>query len=854
MRATYLIGLSATALVSAQTVWAQTAAQTTAPQVQSPAIDSDTSEIIVTASKRAQTLQNTPISVAVATADSIQRSQIRDLLDLQTLVPSLKVGQLQSSANTNFIIRGFGNGANNAGIEPSVGVFIDGVYRSRSGAQISDLPNIDRVEVLRGPQSTLFGKNASAGIISIITAEPKFKFGANVEASYGNYNAVVVKGAVTGAITEQLAFSLAANYNRRDGYAHYVNLNQESNNRNRYGVRGQLLFKPSSDFKVRLIADYDKIDEICCTVANLFSGPATGAIRALGGQINVNQPFSYNSYANLPSTNKIDSYGVSAQIDASLTDTLSLTSISAYRGLRSFTNQDSDFSSADLIGDNRSHTAIDTYTQEVRIASDFEGRLNFLVGGYYFNEAINNQTQLTFGRDFAGYANLLSGGAYTGLEPTLRALNPGLPAGAFGSAGQGRFEKYKYHDDAYSVFGNIDFKIVDGITLTLGGNYTVDHKRVSTDNVSTDNFSRIDLVQTGANAGIPGSIPLPSGTIYPRTAACPTPNTLPAGFCNPFLGLKPLQFLPQFLNFPNAVESGKTKDNNFSYTIRLAYKLNRHLNAYATYATGFKASSFNLSTDSRPFASDFIPGSPAQVPPPAPSAIRTAGLALNNLSVGTRYAGPEDAQVYEVGLKGDFVGFGFNIAIFNQILKGFQSNIFQGTGFVLGNAEKQSTKGAEIDFSVTPIRRLNVTGSLTYLDPKYDLFTGGSAFNPATNGVVPTNLTGLRPSGQSEYSLAVGMTYTQPVVGDVKAIFHIDYDYSSAYVIAQGLRFKAQPETLNASIAVEVYKGLDVSIWGRNLTEPKYNPVIFPGVAQAGSLSAYPSPPRFYGGSVRYKF
>jgi iron complex outermembrane receptor protein len=222
MRATYLIGLSVTAMITAQASWAQTTAQTPAPQVVASTDDADTSEIIVTASKREQTLQDTPISVAVATAESIQRSQIRDLLDLQTLVPSLKVGQLQSSANTNFVIRGFGNGANNAGIEPSVGVFIDGVYRSRSGAQINDLPNIERVEVLRGPQSTLFGKNASAGIISIITAEPKFKFGANVEASYGNFNAVVVKGAITGAITEDLAVSLAANYNRRDGYAHYL--------------------------------------------------------------------------------------------------------------------------------------------------------------------------------------------------------------------------------------------------------------------------------------------------------------------------------------------------------------------------------------------------------------------------------------------------------------------------------------------------------------------------------------------------------------------------------------------------------------------------------------------------------
>ncbi len=871
MRKIEFFGASLLALIAAAS---PAAAQTPAtPQASSDTDVTDSADIIVTASKRTQTLQDTPISVAVADAASIERSQVRDLIDLQSLVPSLKVGQLQSSANTNFIIRGFGNGANNAGIEPSVAVFIDGVYRSRSGAQINDLPNIERVEVLRGPQSTLFGKNASAGVISIITAEPKFTFGGNVEASYGNLNAIVVKASVTGPITDQLAVSLAANYNRRDGYAHYLNLNQESNNRNRYGVRGQVLFQPSSDFKVRLIADYDKIDEICCTVANLFSGPATGAIRALGGNINVNQPFSYDSYANLPSTNKIDSYGVSAQIDASLTDTLSLTSISAYRGLRSFTNQDSDFSSADLIGDNRNHTAINTYTQELRIASDFDGPLNFLIGGYYFKEDIQQQVQLTFGKDFRGYANLLSGGNYGGLEPTLRAL-VGLPAATpttqFGAQGQGRFESYTYKDEAFSIFGNIDFEITRGLTLTLGGNYTTDRKKVTQNNVSTDVFSSIDLVQAFIPVGTAAQVGQALGLGRSASAAevAGFAQAQPAIFtqiqqgvgaaattaANPFLGLRALQFIPPYLNFPNAVEDGKTKDDNFSYTIRLAYKVNRNINVYATYATGFKASSFNLSTDSRPFARDFIPGSSFQVPAPAPSAIRTAGLAVNNLTTGTRYAGPEDAAVYEVGLKGNFPGFGFNIAVFKQILKGFQSNIFQGTGFVLGNAEKQSTQGFELDFSLSPVRNLNFTSSVTYLDPKYDLFTGGSAFNPATNGVQPTNLTGLKPSGISEWSIAVGTTYTAELSDSMKAIFHVDFDHASSFVIAQGLPFKAAPETLNASITLAMKNGLELTAWGRNLTEPKYNPVIFPGVAQSGTLSAYPSPPKTYGVSARFKF
>ncbi len=132
-------------------------AQDGEPEVEAP---ESSNVIIVTASKREQTLQETPISVSVTSGDVLEQAQIRDVLDLQTVTPSLRVSQLQSASATTFIIRGFGNGDNNFGIEPSVGVFIDGVFRSRSAAALSDLNMISRIEVLKGPQSTLFGKNA----------------------------------------------------------------------------------------------------------------------------------------------------------------------------------------------------------------------------------------------------------------------------------------------------------------------------------------------------------------------------------------------------------------------------------------------------------------------------------------------------------------------------------------------------------------------------------------------------------------------------------------------------------------------------------------------------------------------
>jgi outer membrane receptor protein involved in Fe transport len=823
-KAALLASIATSTLLMSGAAFAQNAAATAA----------DDNIIIVTASKRTATLQDTPISVSVTGKQQIEQAQIRDLKDLQTLVPSLRVNQFQSSANTTFSIRGFGNGSNNIGIEPAVAVFIDGVYRSRSAAQIGDLPNLERVEVLRGPQSTLFGKNASAGVISIITREPQFNLGGYGEVSYGNYNAWIVKGGVTGPIGDKIAVSLDANLNKRDGYGYDVVLNQKVNERDRWGVRGSILFKPTDDLKIRLIGDYDKIDENCCITANIVDGPTGRAVRGLGGKIISNQPFAYLTATNIPTSNKIDNYGFSGQIDWNLNDSLAITSISAYRVVKANTNQDSDFTSADLIGKNANQTKIDTFTQEVRLTSSFDGPLNFLIGGFYFNEKVNSANQLTFGKDFKAYANGLSANNYSGLEPLLRGLGqvkPQFDFGPFGSQGQGRFEQYNYKSEAYSIFGQLDYEPIEGLTFTAGGNYTHDKKSTVSNTKVTDTFSAVDLVAAGVAANAALGIP-----------------------ANSFLGLQALQFIPQFLNIPNSVEDGKTSDSKFTYTLRAAYKVNSNLSTYVSYATGFKASSWNLSIDSRPFARDFIPGSPAQVPAPAPSAIRTAGLALPNLTNTGRYAGPENSKVYEFGLKGQWTGFSVNLAVFKQEITGFQVNTFVGTGFVLTNAAKQSTKGIELDALMSPIKNFTVTANFTYLDPKYDDFANGTSFNPATFGQVPTNLTGQKPAGIPEFNYSLGATYTADISETMHATAHVDYNGSSPTLLAQGLNYKAEIQSLNAAVTLGVGHGVELTVWGRNLANSQYLTTIFAGVAQSGSLNGYPSQPRTYGGSVRYRF
>lgn len=808
-------------------------------------------DIIVTASKRSQTLQDTPVAVSVTSAAALEESQIRDLIDLQSSVPSLRVSQLQSSANTNFIIRGFGNGANNAGIEPSVGVFIDGVYRSRSAAQIGDLPNVERIEVLRGPQSTLFGKNASAGVISIVTQKPQYEFGGSAEVTYGNYDAITVKGNVTGPISDTVAFSIGGSYNRRDGYAQDLKLGTDVNDRNRWGVRGQLLFEPTDALSIRLIGDYDKIDENCCIAGNVIAGPTVAITNALAGgpSVDANNPFSYNVYNNFLSSNKIRNYGGSAQIDYDLGN-LALTSITAYRQVRADTNQDSDFTGADLIGEKSDYVDIDTFTQEVRLTSDFDGPLNFLIGGYYFNEKVDQQSAIKFGTQFRDYGDALiraaSGNALNVgmLETTFGALegNPAKYAGTFFKGGTGLDEDYQMKNEAFSIFGTVDFEVTDRLTLTLGGNYTKDRKRFSTNVVSSDVFSGINL---DAAAYTPFRQALLVGQgVPPAQAAVLAANptmTLPDGrSANPLAGLKAFQFLPPFLNVPNAVESGKTNDGDFSYSVRAAYELTDTVNIYATYATGFKASSVNLSRDSRPLASDL-------------AAITAAGLRTPNLVAGSRFANPEESTVYEFGLKGQWDVAAVNIAVFKQSIKGFQSNVFTGTGFALANAGKQSTFGIEFDGSVRPVDGLNLTLAATYLDAKYDSFVN-SAFG---------DISGTKPAGIPDLSLSLGGTYTHEFAGGTKAIAHVDYSYESPVQIVEGLsgfpasvaqNLKREVNSLNASFTVRLTNGIDVGVWGRNLTNAQYLTTIFPAVAQAGSVSGYPSQPRTYGGTIRYKF
>ncbi|MEO0817966.1 MAG: TonB-dependent receptor [Pseudomonadota bacterium] len=840
--------------------------------------------VTVTGTKREQTLQETPVAISVVQAEDIQRAEIQDLNDLQTLVPSLTVRQAQTSTNTSFFIRGFGNGSNAIGLEPSVGIFIDGVYRSRAAAYIPDLPNLERVEVLRGPQSTLFGKNASAGVVSVVTRGPQFETSGSVEASIGNYESFRLKGDITGPITDTLAYSLSGSLNQRDGYSEDLGTGDKYNERNRWGVRGELLFVPNDRFNLRLIADYDEIDEACCLLTNIVSAVPTAddpvvpndVLRALGGNIVAEDPFSYEVFLTTPPTNEIENSGVSLHGDYDL-GFATVTSITATRASNAVEDFDPDTTDLDIFSASFSDTQIDTFTQEFRLTSNPSDRgFDWMLGAFYLDETIDIEASTTYGSDFRSY---LSGIASNpALLPTLEGFL-GVPPGVFAGAGQGSFETITQDNTAWSLFGTLDFHLTDRLTATVGLNYTEDEKDVKMDVVTTDALAAINLDQIGYTATLAQLLAAQGINIQNPASIGPFVQGNPQVYAqlqqqalavaqsgnNPFDVLRGVQIWPPFLSFPNAVEDGQSDDSDTTYTLRLAYDVTDAINVYGTYATGFKASSWNLQRQSAPTTADLIPGNPITDPvtgqalfvtPSSP--VTDAGLYAINLGTGTRLAGPESAEVFEIGLKAQFDKLAFNIAIFDQSIEGFQSSIFtEPEGFALQNAEEQSTTGLELDATWQPIPPLTLTFAGTFLDAEYDSFEGGTVDADGN----PLDLSGQTPQGIADTQLTVGGNYNFRIAnlggyvrGDWQYVGNSNFsDNPTDQAIIDAAGYSREQNIVNVSAGLMTPSGIDMSVWARNLFEDEYLIATAPSVL-TGNYTGFPNQPRTFGVTVRKTF
>ncbi len=532
------------------------------PTVGSAALD----EIIVTAQKREETLLNVPVAVTAVRAESLEASQIRQIRDLPLLAPSLSVAQAASSAQTVFSIRGLGTSGFNGGLEPSVGVFVDGVYRSRQSSSIGDFLAVDRIEILRGPQSTLFGKNTPAGVISVITKKPQYEFGYEGEATIANYESRILRGTVTGPIVEdKVAFRLSGNYNMRDGFIDNLFDGSDVNNRDRYSLRGQLQLDPSDNLSIRIIADYESIEENCCAAPFFFNFPANvAALTPLGANLLPAMPFARQVNFDGRLFTDQTSGGGSAEITWDQ-DWGRVTSITAYRTFDNSNDIDADFIDLDLSGRNFNSGEYDTFTQEIRLESVSDSMVDWMVGAYYYNMDLETHFNSPYGADLRPFADLVTGGA-VGLLEFLTGNAPGT----FLAAGQGTIDEvFNQKTESYSIFGQVDVHLTEQLTVTGGLRWTNEEKEVDAVFNINDPFSALDL------------------------------NTL---FGGAFGGLSVLQF------FPPAAPFSRTRDeDNFSGNAIISYQLTPSVNTYASYSRGYKSGGFNLSSSAAASGFSFEP-------------------------------------------------------------------------------------------------------------------------------------------------------------------------------------------------------------------------------------------------------
>lgn len=426
-------------------------------------------EIVVTAQRRSERLQNVPISITAANADTLAKARVENVSNIGAITPSVtfRVTNIASSS-ANLVIRGLGTAGISRSFEGSVGVFIDGVYRTRAGAALQDFLDIDNLQVLRGAQGTLFGKNTTAGAISIVSRLPEFTPSASQEFSYGSRNWLQVKATATAPlIGDTIAWRVSGQITRRDGVIHNVRSNTDVNDMNNRAVRGQLLIRPTTGLSVRLIADYTAFDSECCTQVWLRVGtslrPASRQYAALAAAAHY-APASTNAYDRLTDIDAAlgvhtNEGGLSANTDWNL-GPVTLTSISAWRFWNWDAANDRDYTGLQIQTVQHIPSRQDQLSQELRIASNGDHRLSYVAGLYAFRQVLTGHPISTYG----AYAAPWLIGATTGASATP------VPANLLD--GYGQTGDTRLATNSYAAFAEANLRLVPGVIATGGLRYT----------------------------------------------------------------------------------------------------------------------------------------------------------------------------------------------------------------------------------------------------------------------------------------------------------------------------------------------------------------------------------------------
>ncbi len=819
--------------------------------------ETDDSTIIVTATRRSEALSDVPIAVSAVTGETLEKTGATDVRALGQVAPSLLVSGATSEVNFSARIRGIGTVGENPGLESSVGLFIDGVYRSRTGVGLSELGDIERVEVLRGPQGTLFGRNSTAGLINIVTKAPELgRFAGKGSVSYGNYDYWRVDGMINAPLGDKAAVRLDGVWQKRDGFIENVTPGEpDINDRDRWLARGQLMFEPNETLKFRLIADYSERKENCCggillnPVRNLTRGadgfPVASAntllplLQLLGANHQVAPAGS--SFVRRQSTTPGVTYrsdtkdwGVSGELDWEL-GAATLTSITAYRDYKNAQGQDADFNTLDILRRTDLDRRFRLFTQELRLQGEaFDGRLDWLVGGYYANEKLDVDDDIKYGADYQRFANCLAAAT---LAPAL--LNPAsatcsnLPAASFpgfqgiaallgaaplnGTGNNG--STFHQRSTNYALFTHNSFDIIeDALTLTVGARYTHEKKTLSGD----ANFTNT-LCPAIVNSSLQALASL----------ACVINGTAP--------------------DIVKGAPGTKFSEGQWTGTAVLSWKPAPEWLVYASASKGYKAGGFNLDYSALDRPCSTTAGSAAQ------NAACTTALARPANSPGNGRPEASDLQfasekvdAYELGVKWDGPGIDVNVAAFWQEYSNYQLNTFNGVNFEvtniqackddLGTAPTDNSaatgacasdrlkpgvvaKGFEIETFLRPARYVSVNMGLTYVDTLYrrDLVgTGGRALSP-----VLFQLPGRGVSNAAKYVATAGISWTPPIGGSgLTALVYLDTRLQSDTNTGSNLDIEKEQDAFAVFNGRIGLFGRDrrwgIELWGQNLFNKQY--------------------------------
>ena len=860
--------------------------------------------IVVTAQGRTQELTDVPVAVNVVSAEELRNSGASDIRELNQVAPSLLVSSTGNEANGSARIRGIGTVGDNPGLESSVAVFVDGVYRSRSGNALSELGPIERVEVLRGPQGTLGGRNSSAGLINIYTAPPEFEFSGYGAFTYGNYDAVKVEAGINAPLGDTVAARLDGVYFRRDGFYNDVVNDVDVNNRDRYLVRGQLLFEPTDTLSIRLTGDYSKKDEACCAATFVqpefaplarvspgldpFARPDGGpALTSTQNPIvNILLGLGQNPNALTQSTFDRDIYVTPGRSYAGETEDYGaalelnwdfggarLTSITGYRDYSNTQGSDTDYTQIDLLyrapGPNAGAREFRTFSQELRLQGEaFDGTLDWLVGGYFANEKLETRDNLRFGTQYGAFANcrialainpaLANPSAANCFGANIAAIDGTLGAPAFGAATPliiaginnlatvtdrgSTGDLYNQESTNWALFTHNIINITDRLNLTLGLRYTNENKDFSATFGNDNTACPANRALLSSLLGVPAL----------------------AGLAGGLIGLSCQGNSTSELNGVSIADS--RDEDEFTGTAVLSFKPTDRLLTYASYSRGYKAGGFNLDRS---------------------ALANPVTFNVNALNPANLQFGQETVDAFEVGGKYDGRDWTLTAAAFYQRFSNFQLNTFNGSVFLvqnvnscgadLGGADRDASgttgacaaddvqpgviaKGVELELGLRPARFLNANLGLTYADTSYETnLIGndtGAPLDPALRLLPGDNL-----SNAPEITATASLSYTPPIGNSgLTGLFYINTRMTSDYNTGSDLLYGKEQDgyvLVNGRIGI---RGPDekwaIELWAQNLFDQDYTQVAIntPFVAPQQTYSAYLAEPRTYGITVRAGF